>query len=168
MKTTVIILQTIAEVTGLIFWFYFALKGDNIGILFLLTGLIIEHFIAYYFLVSKMLPFLQLIGVSISETILWIIWLFLSQINLIVGIVFLTGTMLIQHTIEKNIFDGLKPFNTLFQKIVIPHTIIEGIGAFIWFIAIISGKPIIAIVLLSLFILVEHIQQANLPITGTK
>lgn len=163
MKSLGITLQTIAELIGLVVWLTLVISGQMvIGIVFLVGGLVLEHLLAYRFLVGGSLPVGKLLGVSASEAILWIVWLVISTFDLVAGFVFLTATMVLQHSVEKNLFEGKPLFGDIFHLIVVPHTLLETVGAFIWLFFVFAGQEILGAAVFSVFILVEHIVQANL------
>ncbi len=171
MKILGITLQTISEFIGLVIWLA-AESGlilDPItGRIILMAGFLAEHFVAYFFLISKDLPKMLLMAVSVSETILWIVWLIIfNVVGIIPTTIFLLISMLVQHTIESHVFGGRAPFTPPFpiDSDVLPHTIVEVVGATAWIYLVQSGTisvvGVIGAVILLVLLAVEHIIQSK-------
>ncbi len=186
-RTLGIVLQTIFEAAGLIVWlalimsaigviadggglFEFA-KYLGLSVLVLFLGFELEHLVAYYFLVSSKLPVGRLTVLSISETIIWIAWFYISSgFAHAVGFVFLTVTMFVQHSLELRVFKGLPildfdEFSFFFNSRVALHTLIESAGAQIWLALVFTGSAtlgVVGAVVLVVTLAVEHVRQAKL------
>ncbi len=171
-KTIGIIVFTIVEFATLVGWLALVLQGNNIaGIVVLVVGLILEHLLSYN--VSKGrslfdfsgLPFGGLLIVSVSESVLWIVWLIISQGTggIIAGLIFLAITMFFQHSIERNVFQGKPLFDTIIKPAVISFTLVEAVAAAIWLFFVLDpgSSNIIGAVILGVGLLVEHIIQTG-------
>jgi hypothetical protein len=134
----------------------------------LLVGLVIEHFIAFRTNKTGPFPSGGLVIISISETVLWVIWLIIAQAvggigGIVAGGVFLSVTMFVQHAVEKNVFNGFGAFADLIKTEIIGFTLIEAVAASVWLWFVQSAQPVGAVVVLGVGILIEHFIQSNQP-----
>lgn len=161
------VLFTIVEIVALIGWLVLALpEGGQValGVAVLLVGMIIEHFIAFKATMEGDLPTLGLIGISISETVLWVVWLLIVQSTgsaHVWAVIFLFVTMFLQHGVEKNIFIGKPAFQDLLKTEVIVFTAVEVGAAGLWLYFILEGQEILGAAILVVGIFVEHILQSR-------
>lgn len=170
-KTVGIIVFTIVELAALVGWLALVLQGNNIaGIAVLVVGLILEHLLSYNVSNGRSLfdfsgsPFGGLIIISVTESVLWIVWLIISQgSGIIVGLAFLAVTMFFQHSIERNVFQSKPLFDDIIKPAVISFTLIEVVAASIWlFFVLDSGSSnILGAGILGVGLLVEHIIQTG-------
>lgn len=156
-----VIIPTIIETIGMQVWLGLAaLSLGPIGLIILATALTIEHS-----LIRKSLGTLGLNGVlkggvvSVIETILWGIGLFIWHLNPVGSAIFLLLAINAEHTIQDNYFEGLGLFSKLFNPGRLDVTSIEIAGFAVAMIIIGIFGPVGAIIGAPLFFianLTEH------------
>jgi len=163
---------TIAELVGLVVWFQIVTAdvvtlGQQIqGIGVLVVLLIVEHFIAFATNVGGPFPSLRLVGISASETVLWVVWLLVFGLfggltGVLVASVFLAATMFLQHSVEKNVFAGRPLFSDLLKGEVTVFTLIEVVAAGAWLYLAMNGQAVLGVVILTVGIAIEHYIQSS-------
>ena len=127
---------TVVEYFSLSSWAILVTLGYGIlGAIILFAGLIAEHILAFNALAKFSrtgTPYLKLMIISATETLIWIVWLFISRP--IVGGAFLFIAMLVQHGVENNVFEGREFFFDVIKEKVLLFTGVEVIAASIWLI----------------------------------
>lgn len=159
-----ILVFTAIETAALALWLGLFLEEMALTALVILAfGLIGEHFIS--FANSKASTgsarLAQIIGVSLSEALIWAVWFFIAISSPLIAFLALVGLMLIQHLVERNLFLGKSAFDFGDITRVINFTLIEALGATIWFILVELGMPLYGILVLAVALLVEHIIQVK-------
>lgn len=173
-KIVGIIVFTIIELAALVGWLALVLQGNNIaGIAVLVIGLILEHIVSYN--VFNKRPLFNFSGISLgglllisaTESLIWVVWLVLSQgsgiISIIIGAVFLVITMFFQHSVERNVFLSKPLFDRIVKTEVIGFTVIEAVAAAVWLFFVLDPgmSDIIGAGILGIGLLVEHIIQTG-------
>ena len=125
---------TLVELTALVLWLML-LTSDKplIAAAVLAVGLTIEHSISFSKSQAKLLG---IIGVSVSESVIWIVWFLITSNNNLLALLVLSAFMLIQHLVERNVFLGKSLFNFSDILKVVGFTLFESVGAAIWFILV--------------------------------
>ena len=167
---------TVAELLGLVIWFEIvtaagvttAQQAQGIGVL--LALLIVEHFIAFATNVGGAFPSARLVGISVSETVLWVVWLLIFGLfegitGVVVASIFLAVTMFVQHSVEKNVFGRAPLFGDLLKGEVTSFTLIEAGAAGAWLYLAMNGQTIAGVVVLTVGISIEHYIQSSQKVT---
>lgn len=157
-----IILFTVLEASGIIGWKVdISLGMAALGIVILLVGFLTEHFTAFKVLTALPLPEKKLVGISASETVIWIIWLPIANFNPLLGLLFFVAAMFFQHSVEKNIFAGKPLFESLIKKEIIAFTVVEAGGATLFNVLFNQDYVLLANTALFVTLLIEHFIQAE-------
>lgn len=177
---------TTVEVITLVVWLILALQAENaiqgiIAVAVLIGGFTLEHLITYNVIHNRPLfdfrglPIGQKLVVSVIETTLWVIWLIILQaevidyqIGIAIATVFLFATLLIEHTISDNVFTHRPLFSRIIEPRTIGFTIIEAVGAGIWFAFHDAGFAVIGIIILFVASFSEHQLAVRLSEEGNK
>lgn len=157
------------ETAALALWL--AILGP-IGLLLLDIGLTVEHWMSYNTNRGKKLfnikgvPFGKIIGFSTSETIIWLLWLFVFQAyGFIAGVIFLTALLIPQHKVELNVVERKPFFRQLLSKRTVLISAIEGLGGTLWGAlaqnAVGVVERITAVAVLLIVMQLEHEEQAE-------
>lgn len=170
-KIVGIIVFTIIELAALVGWLALVLQGNNIaGIAVLIIGLVLEHLVSYNVFNKRPLfnfsgiPLGGLLLISATETLIWVVWLVLSQgSGIVIGAVFLVITMFLQHSVERNVFLGKPLFDHIVKTEVIGFTVIEAVAAAVWLFFVLDPgmSNIVGAGILGIGLLVEHIIQTG-------
>jgi len=164
MKTIGTVIFTAIEILGLVVWL--ALVGQDqaiLGLVILAVLLIVEHIVTDNVIHSRkflnlQVPILQIATFSIIETAIWAVWLFIADgFNLFLAAGFLFIGLFFEHTVSDNVFKRKGIFEKIFDKRVIGFTVIEVVGAAVWLSFARAGEVVLAIVILFIFSLAEHI-----------
>ena len=159
---------TIVEVVTLVVWF--ALAGTVLGGIVLVGGLFLEHILADN--VKNNLSLVNLRGIPYGgwflnaafESLLWIIWLALWPLYFtdilgglpVIATVFLTATLIVEHSLSDNIFRDSTLLKRLFKRQVIGFSLVEVAGASIWLALIGAGLPALGVAGLAIASFIEH------------
>lgn len=180
-----IILFSVVETAALVAWLALNRLGVSLYSISLLStailivGLSLEHIISYN--VAHELPLLsfrnkplsKIIGFSVSETVLWVLWLYILTLfsNVLGGLFFATFflllTFIFQHNVEFNAIEGRPLFFNLTNPKSVGISLVESIGAGIWFYlanpveTTFSVAGAIAAAVLLITMIVEHFIQAS-------
>lgn len=147
--------QTTSEYTCLLAWFAAALFNPFLAAAILVFGLTNEHFSAWKYFKGSDTPLVKMIGISASETVLWIVWLLLIPIiGLIPSTILFSGAMFVQHIVESGFFGSERGKTT-----ILIFSVIEGVGAAGWYFLNSIAQPIEAAVVLFVALFVEHYLQ---------
>jgi len=171
MKTGLITF-TILELAALLGWMArFDSAPYSIAIIILVVGLFLEHIVALNdfrgatslkrLFSIRNLPLLKLAFASISEAVVWILWLLVASGSPVTGAVILLVGIYLQHNAEINIFIGAPTFSKLLSGRVLGFTITEVISGVGWLVLIGIGQPVFGAVFLAFGLLSEHMGQGD-------
>jgi hypothetical protein len=164
---------TIVEGATLVIWLALVRSAAGIyqvttgslvaGIAVLIVGFTIEHIIAYNVIHNRGLldlqgvPVGQKFIVSLIETVVWAVWLVLADLNMILAAVFLTISLIIEHTLSDNVFKGRDIFSKLLDARTIGFSLVEVIGAAIWLALVQADMSVVGIAILLIASFIEHL-----------
>ncbi|WP_254271436.1 hypothetical protein [Haloarcula marina] len=154
-------------------------QAAAVGLTVLTVGLVIEHILTDATVngLSLSFPLTRIVGISLSEALLWGLWLGVAdQLGGVDGVllagVLLTLLLVPQHTVEDNVLRGEAPLSMMFDIGTLGFSIVEGLGATIWLLLVFEGEQFTAILqtlgfggvdpavvglaALGVFLLVEH------------
>jgi len=129
--------------------------ASAVGIGVLAVGLVVEHIltdVTINGLSASVFPTRQILGVSVSEAVLWVVWLGVAeQLGgvdgiLIAGVV-LAVLLVPQHTIEDNVLRGEKPFSSLLDIGTVGFSVVEAVGATVWLLLVFESaqfRPVLS------------------------
>ena len=176
-KTFKVITFSIVETAGLAIWLALVLgtlgffqASNLVAFVVLFVFLEIEHLFSYNTAHGKGLfnfsgvPILKLLGISLSESIVWVVWLqIFNAAGVAVVAVFLSLIFIPQHKIELNVIEGRPVFQGLLAGRVVGFSIVEGVGSSVWGKLAMggSGQGVLGIVVLLVTLLVEHFIQVK-------
>jgi len=182
-KTFKVIIFSVVETAGLAIWLAlllgtldFFLASRLVAFVVLFVFLEIEHLFSYNTAHGKGLfnfsgvPILKLLGISLSEAIVWVVWLqIFNGAGVAVAAVFLSLIFIPQHKIELNVIEGRPTFQGLLAGRVVGFSIVEGVGSSIWGKLAMGGhgstslttQGALGIVVLLVTLLVEHFIQVK-------
>ena len=178
--STKIAIFTAVEVITLVVWLALALQATDIlsgliAVTVLIIGFTLEHLITYNVVHNrplfnfKGLPIGQKFIVSLIETGIWVVWLVLLQsgvfdwtTGLVVATVFMFVTLLVEHTVSDNVFTKRPLFSRIIERRTIGFTIIEAVGAGIWFALVDVNLAVLGILILTIASFSEHILSVRL------
>ncbi|MDA2927951.1 hypothetical protein MYX78_12110 [Acidobacteria bacterium AH-259-G07] len=105
---------------------------------------------------------LRLLGITLSEIIIWIVWLTLADgvSHLLAGLV-LGILMLVQHSVEMSILKRKKPFAYVTSPKTIFFTLMETLGGAAWLYFVRDGQVLRGGALLLIGLSIEHIVQGS-------
>lgn len=155
---------SIIETVGLVVWLALAMAGSPLlgaGVLF--GTLVLEHFVAYKAANPNRLfpPKLKLVIASLAETVIWVGWLMIAAFNPLLALLVLFVALYVQHNAEVNILTNRPTFSKLLSTRVAGFTAYEAIGGAIWLQLALNTNPILAVVVLFGFMLLEHRRQGQ-------
>ncbi len=120
------------------------------GLAILALGLTVEHWMSHNTAKDKRLfnisgvPFLKIAGFSISETILWAVWLvLLNSLGFIYASILLSVYLIPQHKVELNVVENRPIFKNLLSKRTILISAIEGVGGSLWGVLALNAESLI-------------------------
>lgn len=114
--------------------------ASAVGIGALTVGLVLEHVLTdatINGLSVSIIPDGQILGVSLSEALLWAVWLGVAEEFggvdgiLIAGVV-LALLLVPQHTIEDNVLRDADPFESVLDLGTVGFSVVEAVGATVW------------------------------------
>lgn len=164
---------TLIESLGLIIWLALAQgAGTVLGAIVVLAGfLTLEHAVAYNNLHGRSLfsfhrlPLKRLGIVSISEAIIWAIWLVLAgTMTYSYGVgaaVVLAALLIIQHNLEFNVVEGQGLLKNVAASRSVGISVIEAVTGAVWLALVATGNPISAVIVLVVGLQIEHVIQAK-------
>jgi hypothetical protein len=139
------------------------LSRTRFSAIFLGTFLLIEHLIAQTDQTGRIVrgrEFVEILGFTILESLIWTVWLILIPVNGVVAFLFFLGSLFVEHQITDNVKKGLpylhfaRASTRVFLGLVL-ITIFEVVGAVIW----VSMATVIALAIGST---IEHYVARNL------
>jgi len=117
------------------------------GLVVLTVGLVLEHVLTEATVngLSLELPVAQLVGISVSETFLWALWLGITEAaggveGILVAGVVLAVLLVPQHSIEDNILRGAEPFASVLDIDTLGFSLVEAVGATLWLLFVFEGQ----------------------------
>lgn len=145
LRIAIIAVFTIIETGALAIWLRIV-RGEPtisiaiaIGLGVLGVGLIVEHILTDVAVngVDLDFPFGAIVILSVSETILWGIWLAVAEtlggiVGFAVAFAVLAILLVPQHTIEDNILQGRSLIGDLVNLNTVGISLIEAVGATVW------------------------------------
>jgi hypothetical protein len=174
-----IFLVTTLELVALAAWLSIISLEDNLippannelvaaGVL--LSGLFIERRVGFgispAFINSRNISAAHLAILSVSETVIWISWLYLAgdgvldgDIEPVTAALALALLMFFQHNTEFSLLSGNPPFGRLFNLDTIDSTILKAIGGVGWLHLVNSGQAVPALGLLFACLLLKNYRQ---------
>ncbi|MBX0323540.1 hypothetical protein EGH21_10915 [Halomicroarcula sp. F13] len=150
-----------------------------IGLAVLTLGLVVEHVLTDATVngLSLSFPVTRIAGVSVSEALLWGLWLGIAdQLGGVDGIlvagVVLTVLLVPQHSVEDNVLRGEAPLSETLNLDTVGFSLVEGVGATVWLLLVFEGQQFtdllatlgfggvdpaaVGLAALGVFLLVEH------------
>lgn len=145
LRIAIIALFTVIETAALAIWLRFV-RGEPIvstavaiGLGVLVVGLIVEHLLTDVAVngFDPGFPFGAIAVLSISETVLWGIWLEVAESvggigGFVVAFVILAVLLVPQHTIEDNVLQGRDLLGDLIDVNTAGFSLVESAGATVW------------------------------------
>ena len=154
--------------------------ASAVGLGVLAFGLVLEHVLTdatVNGVTASALPDGQVVGLSVSEALLWVLWLGVAERLggvdgiLVAGALF--AVLLVpQHTIEDNVLRDADPFQSVIDIGTLGFSVVEAVGATVWLLLVFEGaqfRGVLATVglggvdpaavglgALAVFLLVEH------------
>jgi hypothetical protein len=131
-----------------------ASRAAALGLAVLICGLLLEHYLTDLAVNGRSgtFPFWKALGFSVSEALLWAVWLRIAErLGGVTGIavagIVLTVLLVPQHTIEDNVLRG----RGLFERVINPDTfgfsLVEAVGGSVWLLFVFQGdlvRPLLA------------------------
>ncbi len=165
---------TVLELVALLAWMANSATSPILAAGILIVGLFLEHIVALNdfkgvtnfvkLFNPKGLPITKLAIASVSEAIVWILWLMVALELPILGAVILLVGIYLQHNAEINIFIGAPTFEKFLSSRVLGFTALE-VGAGIAWLVLISMDGLLFKILGPLVLTVglyyEHIGQGK-------
>jgi hypothetical protein len=121
--------------------------ASAVGLGVLTMGLVLEHVLTDATIngVSvSVLPGKQVLAVSSSEALLWVLWLGVAERLggvdgvLAAGVIF--AVLLVpQHTVEDNVLRGADPFESVVDLGTVGFSVVEAVGATVWLLLVFEG-----------------------------
>lgn len=153
--------------------------ASAVGIGVLTLGLVVEHVLTDATVngLSLSLPVGRLVGISVTEALLWAVWLGIAERlggldGVLVAGVVLTVLLVPQHSVEDNVLRGEAPLSTVFDLNTVGFSLVEGVGATVWLALVFEGAQfsallgalglggvdpsVVGLAALGVFLLVEH------------
>jgi len=121
--------------------------ASAVGLGVLTVGLVLEHVLtdaAVNGLSTSVLPDRQVVAVSVSEALLWVLWLGVAERlggvdGILVAGVLLAVLLVPQHTVEDNVLRRVGPFQSLIDLGTTGFSLVEAIGATVWLLLAFEG-----------------------------
>ncbi|MDS0276314.1 hypothetical protein NDI85_00660 [Halomicroarcula sp. S1AR25-4] len=150
-----------------------------IGLGVLTVGLVVEHVLTDATVngLSLSFPLARIVGISVSEALLWAVWLGIADRlggvdGILVAGAVLSVLLVPQHSVEDNILRGEAPLSNVVNLNTIGFSLVEGIGATVWLLLVFEGQQFagllatlgfggvdpaaVGLAALGIFLLVEH------------
>lgn len=166
------VVVTVGEVAGLVCWLFLTRADQPIlGYLFLLAGEALEWALLAYMIANspfshplktgRIKPALIQTGlISLSESVLWVVWLLLIPlVGIVIATILLFVAMHIKHDGDMAIFRGRPFLRSALDISDLVATAFEVGGAAFWLTLTLSGYPVLGGVVLLVCISIEHLLQ---------
>jgi hypothetical protein len=168
-----LIVLSLFEFFGLMLWLQLTLAGNAlVGIGILIAGLFLERFTVYISMIRTIaqddrvaLYARRFIIQAVRETLIWIVWWWIAGdggIRYLVALVFLFVAMLLEHSVDVAEHNSKPPLFYLNHPKVLLLTAIEAIGATLWLYLVITQQGTLAVGVLIVTFLAEHILQGQM------
>jgi len=152
-RVLMILLFTLVEVAALVIWINI-LQGEPlvsrtafVGFGILSLGLAIEYLLTDFTIngLDLSAPVWTIIGFSVSEAVIWGIWLAIASgattvHGFVLATVVLALLLIPQHTMEDNAFRGDPPFRSLLDPGTAGFSVIKAAGATVWLMLLLSPR----------------------------
>ena len=171
-KTAGFVISTVGEVVGLVLWLQLTLAGSGaFGFTWLVAGEAIEWSLLAYMIMTSRFSHPKATGqvgagllktalISLSEALLWVVWLFLIQrIGLVLATAALAVAMHVKHDAEMSVFTGRGFLKNALDSRDLVASGLEVFGAGVWYALTTAGYPILGGLVLLVCISIEHILQ---------
>lgn len=114
--------------------------ASAVGLGVLTAGLVLEHVLTdatVNGLSASVLPDRQVVAMSLSESLLWVLWLGVAERlggvdGILVAGVLLAVLLVPQHTVEDNVLRGVGPFQSVVDLGTAGFSLVEAVGATVW------------------------------------
>lgn len=121
--------------------------ASALGIGALAAGLLVEYVLTdatVNGLTMSVVPDRHVLGVTLSETLLWVVWLALAaQLGGVWGIVVagvvLAVSLVPLHTAEDNVLRDRPPLASVFEPMTIGYSLVKAVGATLWLLFVVEG-----------------------------
>lgn len=122
--------------------------ASAVGLAVLTLGLVVEHVLTDATVngfAVDIVPGRQVLAVSLSEALLWVLWLGVAERLggvdgiLVAGALF--AVLLVpQHTVEDNVVRGEPPFESVVDLCTVEFSVVEAVGATVWLLLVSEGE----------------------------
>jgi len=149
------------------------------GFAVLLVGFVTEHVLTDGVVngLSLDFPLGQIVGISVSEALLWVLWLGIAEeLGGVRGVLIAGGALAVllvpQHTVEDNVVRGDDPFERVVDLGTVGFSLVEAVGATTWLLLVFEGAQFrgvltavglggvapsaVGLGLLAVFLFIEH------------
>jgi len=154
--------------------------ASAVGLGVLTLGLVLEHVLTdatVNGLSVDVVPGGQVLGVSVVEALLWVVWLGVAERlggvdGILIAGALLSVLLIPQHTVEDNVLRGTDPFESVVELGTAGFSVIEAVGATVWLLLVFEGQQFggtlaalglggvdpaaVGLVALAIVLLVEH------------
>ncbi|MDS0258802.1 hypothetical protein NDI56_05270 [Haloarcula sp. S1CR25-12] len=118
-----------------------------IGLGVLSLGLVLEHVLTdatVNGVSASVLPDGQVVGVSVSEALLWVLWLGVAErVGGVDGVLVAGGLLAVllvpQHTVEDNVLRDVDPLQSVVDLGTVGFSVVEAAGATVWLLLVFEG-----------------------------
>lgn len=145
LRVGIVAVFTVVEAGALVFWLG-QVRGEPtvstavaIGLGALAVGLFVEHVLTDVAVngVDLELPVVPIVGFTLSETVLWGLWLLIAErlggvVGLGAALAFLAVLLVPQHTVEDNVLRAQPVLGDLVDLRTVGLSVIEAAGATAW------------------------------------
>ena len=152
-QTLLMVGFTLVETLALGFWLTLVggapvISGASaVGLAVLVVGLVLEHVLTdatVNGISVSVLPDRQILAVSVSEALLWVLWLGVAErLGGVDGVLAAGGLFAVllvpQHTVEDNVLRGVGPFNSVLDLGTAGFSLVEAVGATVWLLLAFEG-----------------------------
>jgi len=152
-QTVLMVGFTLVETLALGFWLTLVegapliSAASAVGLGVLTVGLVLEHVLTdatVNGLSASALPGRQVVAVSVSESLLWALWLGVAeQLGGVDGILVAGAVLAVllvpQHTVEDNVIRDVGPFASVVDLGTTGFSLVEAAGATVWLLLVFEG-----------------------------
>jgi hypothetical protein len=123
-----------------------ASQATAVGVTILVAGFVLEHVLTDVAVngFDFSFPSVRILGISLSEAILWVLWLVVAELvgglaGLLAAAAVLAVLLVPQHTVEDNVLRGGRPLSSLFNPGTVGFSVLEAVGSTIWLFLVFRG-----------------------------
>jgi hypothetical protein len=123
-----------------------ASQATAVGLTILVAGFVLEHVLTDVAVngFDLSFPSVRILGISLSEAILWVLWLVVAELvgglaGLLAAAAVLAVLLVPQHTVEDNVLRGRRPLSSLFNPGTVGFSVVEAVGSTIWLFLVFRG-----------------------------